>query len=95
MVIVSEIQHPRSLDFTNQRKVVLIRDQEGLSWDKIAKRVVNLKGEHPSWKHCSEVYERFQESKGRVLYKYGNCGFPSLVYQRPAPQTTFPHRQDI
>ena len=81
MVIVSEIQHPRSLDFTNQRKVVLIRDQEGLSWEKIAKRVVNLKGEHPSWKHCSEVYERFQDSKGRVLYKYGNCGRAAALTQ--------------
>ena len=74
MVLVSEIQHPRSLDFKNQRRVVVLRDQKHWSWEDIAAEVVNLKGGHPSWKHCSEVWNNFSVTKGHVPYNYGKCG---------------------
>ena len=74
MVLVSEIQHPSSLDFRNQKRVVVLRDQHGWSWEKIAEEVVNLKGETPSWKLCSRVYQRFSTKAGHVPYSYGKCG---------------------
>ena len=73
MTLVSENQHPRSLNFHNQRKVVMLR-RDGHSWVKIAGMVVNLAGERPSWKHCSNVYKNFNTKKGRKPYKYHNCG---------------------
>jgi hypothetical protein len=40
MVVVSESQHKHSLNFANQRKVVILRDARGQSWEKIAEQVV-------------------------------------------------------
>ena len=44
MVIISESVHPRSLDFANQRKVIILRDP-GYTCRAIASRVVNIQGE--------------------------------------------------
>lgn len=74
MPFESEMKHPRSLSFAQQRRVMDLRDREGLSWEKIAERVVNREGEHPSWKQCSDIWKRFNTRKGRVQYKYWKCG---------------------
>ena len=66
MVLVSEHVHPCSLDFWNQRRVVLLRDSQKLPWSKIRLKVKNLKDKHPSWKMCSRVYERFSIKIGHV-----------------------------
>lgn len=66
--------HPRSMDFLNQRRVVLLRDNENLSWETIALRVKNLKGENPSWTQCRRVYQGLNAKAGRKAYKYKNCG---------------------
>ena len=66
--------HPRSMDFRNQRRVVLFRDTEGLSWETIASKVQNLKGENPSWTQCRNVYNSFNARTGHKAYKYKNCG---------------------
>lgn len=53
MVVIRESVHPNSLNFANQRKVVILRDtkkkgNKKLPWPDIAKLVRNLKGKHPS-----------------------------------------------
>ena len=74
MPLVQEMQHPNSLDFANQRRVVMIRDREGLPWHRIRLRVWNLKGEHPSKELRRTVYKDFNKRIGRVKYRYKNCG---------------------
>jgi len=73
MPLVSEMVHPRSMDFANQRKVVILRDQ-GHEWSHILGRVFNLKGERPSETQCRDVYNSFSRNLGRRKYKYANCG---------------------
>ena len=73
MPLVSEMVHPRSMDFGNQRKVVILRDQ-GHKWSDICTRVVNLKGEHPSEWQCRDLYKSFNRQLGRRKFKYANCG---------------------
>ena len=34
-----QVVHPASLNFDNQKKVVRLRDTQGLSWDQIAEEV--------------------------------------------------------
>jgi len=74
MPLVSEMVHPRSLDFQNQRKVVILRDTKQLSWESIAEEVVNLEGAKPSPWLCRQVYNSFNCRKGRRAYRYSNCG---------------------
>lgn len=76
---ISESVHPRSLNFVNQRKVVIFRDR-GQEWKHIAASVVNLQGEHPSADTCQRVYKGFQSKKGRRAFKYGNCGRHATVF---------------
>ena len=74
MVLVSQQQHPRSLDFDNQRKAYLLRKNDELAFHKIATQVVNLKGE-PSTADCvRRVCNRFSIKKAVSLYKYHRCG---------------------
>ena len=74
MPVVSERVHPRGLDFTNQRKVVLLREVHGMAWEDISARVKNRLNQRPSWKTCSNVYDGFARSGGCRKYKYKNCG---------------------
>ena len=73
MPVVSEMVHPRSLDFENQRKVVQMRD-EGYSWDDIAAEVVNLEGEPSTPNTCRTTYLAFSKKKNRRPFQYANCG---------------------
>ena len=74
MPLVSEIVHPKSLNFQNQRKVVILRDTKQLSWESIAEEVVNLVGAKPSPWLCREVYQSFNSRKRRRPYRYSKCG---------------------
>jgi transposase len=74
MPLVSEIVHPRGLDFANRRKVVLLRDTKGLSWRKITQRVRNLKGGRPGKDLVKAVYKDFEAPAARKKYAYKNCG---------------------
>ena len=56
--LVSEMVHPRGLDFENQRKVMILRDHENKSWDDIAAEVVNLSGDSSTRDTVKRVYER-------------------------------------
>ena len=74
MPVVSEMVHPLGLNFANQRKVVMLRDDKKMSWDAIAAEVVNLQGE-PSTAGCvKRVYRRFNKKKERCSYGYSKCG---------------------
>ena len=74
MVLVCENIHPRGLDFQNQRKVVILRDVQGLSFVDIAAQVKNLAGKQPSPRTCCQYYEQFSVSRGRKKTAYNNCG---------------------
>ena len=74
MPLVQEVRHPQSLDFANERRVVLLRDVQGSTWEAIRSRVRNLRGEHPSISLLKRVYKGFDEAKGRRQYNYKNCG---------------------
>ena len=79
MPVVSKQVHPRSLDFCNQRKVVLLRDLHEESWESIAEQVLNLQGEAPTWKTCANVYQEFSNASGFRKYHYDQCGRKAWV----------------
>ena len=81
MPVVQEVRHPRSLDFANERKVVLLRDIQGCSWDSIRRQVRNLRGHMPSVSLLKRVHKGFKQTLGRRPYKYQNCG------RRPSKST--------
>jgi len=79
MVVVEQSVHPLGLSIAQQGKVYTFRQpapgkKRGLSFEKIALKVKNLKGKKPTWKTCSNVYKKITSKKGYVAYKYKNCG---------------------
>jgi transposase len=74
MPVITEVVHPSSLDFRNQRKVVLCRDVRGDSWAAIRLQVRNLKGARPSLFLVRSTYNEFSSKRGRRTLKYKKCG---------------------
>ena len=74
MPVIKEVVRPESLDFKNQKKVMVLRDVEKLSFNEIAERVVNLKGEESTEDTVRRVYNRFSPRLGRVRYHFNRCG---------------------
>ena len=79
MTVITEVVHSNGLDFQNQRRVVILRDQRGqggkkLAFSKIAGMVRTLKGKRSTEDVVRRVYQRFNTKKGRVSYKYARCG---------------------
>ena len=74
MPLVSQMQHPLSLDFANQRRAFLFRRHEQLSYTDIAKRVVNLTGKRSTKDCVRRAVQRFSTKKGMTAYKYARCG---------------------
>ena len=79
MPLVTDVRHPRGLDFDQQRKVVMLRDDKGMSWAAIVDPerggVVNLQG-HPT---CVDVAKRsyqkfFKRGASKPKYDYSKCG---------------------
>ena len=70
------MEHPQSMNFTNQKLCVILRDTKGWPWSKIAERLHTLqgRGHHPSPRQCRDVYKAFSKKLGRRRYKYQNCG---------------------
>lgn len=87
MVVIRASINERGLDFTNQQKVVILRDKnkhlkngkKPMSWNKIAEQVENLQGEPSCEDVVKRVYERFNKKQGRVTYKYALCGRKAWV----------------
>ena len=74
MPVVSEMVHPKGLDFANQRRVVMLRDVHKLSWPQITRKVKNLKKKAPSRELVRRVYQQFSCKLGRRSYNYAKCG---------------------
>ncbi|CAE7459439.1 unnamed protein product, partial [Symbiodinium sp. CCMP2456] len=74
MPVVSEVRHPQSLDFANERKALLLRDVHGLTWAEIQRRVVNLRGKAPSVRLLQRAHSDVNRTLGQRQYKYSNCG---------------------
>lgn len=74
MPLISEMAHPRGLSFAQQRKVVHLRDDKGLAWNKIAEKVINLQRQNPSEWLVKNTYKRFDKKAGRVRANYHKCG---------------------
>lgn len=72
--MVKEQQHPRSMNFFNQKRVLFLRGVEGRKWRYIAARVKNLQKGRPSQRQCREVFKMFKLGLGKKPYKYANCG---------------------
>ena len=70
MVLVTEHVHPKSLDFANQKKVVVLRDVKKLPWTQIQKRVRNLQNKKTSVRNVGNVYRGFNTTKARKPYSY-------------------------
>ena len=73
MPMVSEMRHPRGLDFETEREVVKMRDK-GMSWDDIAESVTNLADEPSTADTVRRAFHRFNTKHGRSHYKFANCG---------------------
>ena len=73
MVLVSEVRHPRSLDFRNERKVVVLREQ-GWPWCAIAQEVRNLQGKPAGRWAVTQAYKQFSKTLGRRRFHYDRCG---------------------
>jgi transposase len=74
MPVISEVVHPLSLNFANQRKVVMLRDTKKMTWDEIAAKVRNLKGMPSTRGVATRVYKEFSARLGRRKFKYAACG---------------------
>ena len=74
MPLVSEMRHPRGLDFANERLVYRLRQDEGLSFDAIAARVVNISGEPSTEDTVRRAFSRFRLRQGRCKYNFDKCG---------------------
>ena len=71
MVVVREARHPRSLDFANERKAMLLRDQ-GHAWSAVADKVRNVSGLRPSVRLLKSLRTRLQARAQQRIYKYSN-----------------------
>ena len=74
MVVLKESVHPRSLNFTNQRRVVMLRQFQKMPFSRIAQAVKNLKGERPSKDMVRKVFNDFSPKVGRRKFQYARCG---------------------
>ena len=74
MVLVQEQVHPQGLSFSSQRQVVIMRDVKKIAFAEIAKKVVNLEGEHPSKDLVRRVYQDFNRQAGRRKSGYDQSG---------------------
>ena len=52
----------------------MLRKHEKLPFTEIRTKVRNLKGVHPSWKTCSNIFDRFSTKEGFLQYSYDKCG---------------------
>ena len=79
MPVVTDVRHPRGLDFHQQRQVVLLRDDKKMSWDKIVDPkvggVVNLEGKPTCADVAKRAYKKFfKRGKAKTKYDYNKCG---------------------
>ena len=64
----------RSLDFHHQRRAYLLRKETKLSWEQIAKRVVDVGGKHPSRPTARCMVKDFNSRRGHRSYHRNRRG---------------------
>ena len=74
MPVRSEVVHPLSLNFANERKVVMLREINKMSYPKIRLKVWNLKKQRPSKELVRATVKLFNTRSGTRKFNYGNCG---------------------
>ena len=75
MPVVSEMQHPKSLSFHNQRRLFVLRKVQKQKWAKVLPQLVTLDGKtHPSERQCRDVLKAFSVRLGRRVSQYKKCG---------------------
>lgn len=74
MTTRSEVVHPLSLNFANERKVVMLREVKKMSFENIRKQVRNLKGQRPSKELMRRTVKLFSKRTGKRTFKYDKCG---------------------
>ena len=67
MVLICENVHPKSLNFANQRKVMMLRDVQNMPFSAIRLQVRNLQNKHPSTNLVCRLYLCVQVFKA-LLY---------------------------
>ncbi len=72
--MITEVMCPGSLDFSSQRRAVLMRDVKQMSFAAIAEQLHNVSGGRPTARTVANTYHAFSEKRGRRAYKYKNCG---------------------
>ena len=74
MTLVSQVVHPNSMNFRNQRRVYVLRAVHKLAFNKIRAKVWTLKRKRPSEWQCREVFKGFNLTLGFRKYSYSKCG---------------------
>ena len=72
-MIVTDFRSPRSLDFANVRKAMLLHDS-GMSWWKVAQRVVSLSGHRPGVRTLRRHAAALRTTGRCKTYKFHKCG---------------------
>ena len=73
MVVVTDFRSPRSLDFANVRKAMMLHDT-GMPWWRVARRVVNLSGHRPGVRTLKRHAAALRSSARCKKYQFHKCG---------------------
>ena len=74
MPLVQEMRRTDSLDFHNERKVIVLRDVKEYEWKDVRDNVVTIAGTPPGIRTCQRVYAEHSKRLGRRVFKFAKCG---------------------
>ena len=74
MPLVQEMRRSDSLNFQNEKKVVMLRGTKKYAWADVCKSVVTMAGTHPSIRTRQRVYASYNKKLGRRVFKFARCG---------------------
>ena len=74
MPMVQQMEHPRSMDFRNQRKLFMLRTLQKQPWSKVLPQLETISKTTPSERQCRDVLKDFSTRLGRRKYAYQKCG---------------------
>ena len=74
MPMVQEMRRSDSLDFQNEKKVVVLRGTRKYAWADVRNSVVTMAGNRPSIRTCQRIYASYNKKLGRRVFKFAKCG---------------------
>ena len=74
MPLVQEMRRSDSLNFQNEKKVVMLRGTKKYAWADVRNSVVTMAGTRPSIRTCQRVYASYNKKLGRRVFKFARCG---------------------